>query len=142
MKKTYIFFASLLIFIFVCSCNAKEIKNIEKNEVAVNKKKSYISVSMEQGLKMMSSEDNFILLDVRRDDEYASGHIPGAILLTNETMTKSETEKIIPNKEIAVFVYCRSGRRSKEAAKKLVDYGYTNVTEIGGILDYSGKTEK
>ena len=60
----------------------------------------------------------------------------------NEFMTKADAEKLLQNKEQRIFVYCRSGRRSKEASQKLVDYGYTNVIEIGGILDYSGVIEK
>ena len=112
---------------------------MEENE---NIKLTYKSVSMDEGLKMMADSRDFILLDVRRPDEFASGHIPGAILFTNELMTKADAEKLLPNKEQRIFVYCRSGRRSKEASQKLVDYGYSNVIEIGGILDYSGVIEK
>ena len=107
-----------------------------------NIKLTYKSVSMDEGLKMMADSSDYILLDVRRPDEFASGHIPGAILFTNELMTKANAEKLLQNKEQRIFVYCRSGRRSKEASQKLVDYGYSNVIEIGGILDYSGVIEK
>lgn len=107
-----------------------------------NTKLTYKSVSMDEGLKMMADSSDFILLDVRRSDEFASGHIPGAVLFTNELMTKADAEKLLQNKEQRIFVYCRSGRRSKEASQKLVDYGYSNVIEIGGILDYSGVIEK
>ena len=107
-----------------------------------NIKLTYKSVSMDEGLKMMADSSDYILLDVRRPDEFASGHIPGAILFTNELMTKADAEKLLQNKEQRIFVYCRSGRRSKEASQKLVDYGYSNVIEIGGILDYKGVIEK
>ena len=107
-----------------------------------NVKLTYKSVSMDEGLKIMADSSDFILLDVRRPDEFASGHIPGAVLFTNELMTKADAEKLLPNKNQRIFVYCRSGRRSKEASQKLVDYGYSNVIEIGGILDYHGKVEK
>lgn len=107
-----------------------------------NTKLTYKSVSMDEGLKMMSDSSDYILLDVRRPDEFAAGHIPGAVLFTNEFMTKSDAEKLLPNKNQRIYVYCRSGRRSKEASQKLVDYGYSNVIEIGGILDYHGKVEK
>lgn len=136
MKKSYCIAASLTALFCMCSCSAKEMKSAAKNEVTA------VSVSMEEGLKMMADADNFILLDVRRPDEYESGHIPGARLLTNETMTDEKAAAVIPGKDTAVFVYCRSGRRSKEAAKKLAGYGYTNVVEIGGILDYTGELEK
>ena len=112
---------------------------MEENQ---NIKLSYKSVSMDEGLKMMADSSDYILLDVRRPDEFAAGHIPGAILFTNELMTLEDAQKLLPNKEQRIFVYCRSGRRSKEASQKLVDYGYSNVIEIGGILDYSGVIEK
>lgn len=101
-----------------------------------NIKLTYKSVSMDEGLKMMADSSDYILLDVRRPDEFASGHIPRAVLFTNELMTNASAEKLLPNKNQRIFVYCRSGRRSKEASQKLVDYGYSNVIEIGGILDY------
>ena len=107
-----------------------------------NIKFTYKSVSMDEGLKMMAESSNFTLLDVRRSDEFAAGHIPGAVLFTNELMTKADAEKLLPNKNQRIFVYCRSGRRSKEASQKLVDYGYSNVIEIGGILDYEGEIER
>ena len=112
---------------------------MEENQ---NIKLTYKSVSMAEGLKMMADSSDFILLDVRRADEFAAGHIPGAVLFTNELMTKADAEKLLPNKNQRIYVYCRSGRRSKEASQKLVDYGYSNVIEIGGILDYSGVIEK
>ncbi len=112
---------------------------MEENQ---NTKLSYKSVSMDEGVKMMADSSDYILLDVRRPDEFASGHIPGTILFTNELMTKADAEKLLLNKNQRIFVYCRSGRRSKEASQKLVDYGYSNVIEIGGILDYSGVIEK
>ena len=107
-----------------------------------NIKLTYKSISMDEGLKMMAESSDFILLDVRRPDEFASGHIPGAVLFTNELMTKASAEKLLPNKNQRIYVYCRSGRRSKEASQKLVDYGYSNVIEIGGILDYKGDIEQ
>ena len=107
-----------------------------------NIKLTYKSVSMDEGLKMMSDSSDYILLDVRRSDEFAAGHIPGAVLFTNELMTLEDAQKLLPNKNQRIYVYCRSGRRSKESSQKLVDYGYSNVIEIGGILDYHGKVEK
>lgn len=104
--------------------------------------KSYRSVSMAEGMKKMAASESFVLLDVRRPEEYKGGHIPGAVLLTNETMTPALAERLVPDKGKEVYVYCRSGRRSKDAAGKLVKMGYTNVIEIGGILDYYGQLEK
>lgn len=132
-------FCTILLFALInFSCATKENQNPQKKEGVMN---SYISVSMENGLKMLSESKNAVLLDVRRIDEYKAGHIPESILFTNETMTQEKAEKLIPSKNTKIFVYCRSGRRSKEASKKLIEYGYKNVVEIGGILDYSGKLE-
>lgn len=98
-------------------------------------------VSMDEGLKLMSKDSDFVLLDVRRPDEFEAGHIPGAVQLTNETMTEENTLAVLPDKNQTVYVYCRSGRRSKLASQKLINYGYKNVIEIGGILDYKGEIE-
>ncbi|MCQ2593482.1 MAG: rhodanese-like domain-containing protein [Treponema sp.] len=103
---------------------------------------SFKSVSMEEGLKLMASDKDFVLLDVRTPEEFAGGHIPGTLQLTNETFTKQDAEKLLKNKSQTIYVYCRSGRRSKESCRKLIDFGYTNVIEIGGILDYNGVVEK
>ena len=102
---------------------------------------SYRQVSMDEAVKMMKNEKNYIILDVRRPDEYAEGHIPGAINVPNEDIGTSEIAEL-PNKSQLILVYCRSGRRSKEAAAKLVKLGYTNIVEFGGILDWQGNIEK
>ena len=102
---------------------------------------SYRQISMDEAVKMMKDEKNYIILDVRRPDEYAEGHIPGAINVPNEDIDTSDIAEL-PNKSQLILVYCRSGRRSKEAAAKLVKLGYTNIVEFGGILDYKGEIEK
>ena len=75
-------------------------------------------------------------------DEYKAGHIPGAVLLTMETITEETATKVLPDKNQMILIYCRSGRRSKIAAQNLLDLGYTNLIEFGGILDYKGTVEK
>ena len=102
---------------------------------------SYRQVSMDEAVKMMKNEKNYIILDVRRPDEYAEGHIPGAINLPNEEIGTSEITEL-PDKTQLILVYCRSGRRSKEASEKLVKLGYTNIVEFGGILDWKGEIER
>ena len=101
----------------------------------------YRQISMDEALKMIKDEKNYIILDVRRPDEYADGHIPGAINVPNEEIGAAEIPAL-PDKAQHIFVYCRSGRRSKEAAEKRVKLGYTNIVEFGGILDYTGEIEK
>ena len=101
----------------------------------------YRQISMNEAVKMMKDEKNYIILDARRPDEYTEGHIPGAINVPNEEIGTAEIAEL-PDKSQLILVYCRSGRRSKEASEKLVKLGYTNIVEFGGILDYKGEIEK
>lgn len=101
---------------------------------------TYEKIPMSEGIKRMKSDENFILLDVRRADEFATGHIPGAVNLPNEEIGKSEIPSL-PDKNQTIYIYCRSGNRSKLAADKLLALGYTNLIEFGGILDYTGELE-
>ena len=101
----------------------------------------YRQISMNEAVKMMKDEKNYIILDARRPDEFAEGHIPGAINVPNEEIGSAEIAEL-PDKSQLILVYCRSGRRSKEASEKLVGIGYTNIVEFGGIQDYEGEIEK
>ena len=101
----------------------------------------YRQISMDEAMKMMKDEKNYIILDVRRADEFAEGHIPGAVNVPNEEIDTAEIAEL-PDKSQLILVYCRSGRRSKDASEKLVKLGYTNIVEFGGILDYKGETQK
>lgn len=100
------------------------------------------TLSMAEGIEMAKGNPKAVIVDVRRDDEYKAGHIPGALLLTLEKITKESAAKVLPDKSQMIFIYCRSGRRSKIAANKLLELGYTNLIEFGGILDYTGPVEK
>ncbi len=104
-------------------------------------KASYRQIGMDEAIKMMEEETNYIILDVRRADEFAAGHIPGAVNVANESIGTAEIPEL-PDKDQLILVYCRSGRRSKEASQKLADLGYTNIVEFGGILDWPGEIEK
>ncbi len=101
----------------------------------------YRQISMEEAVAMMDSETGYIILDVRRAEEFAEGHIPGAIHVANEAIGTGDIPEL-PHKDQLILVYCRSGNRSKQAAQKLADLGYTNVVEFGGILDWTGEIEK
>ena len=103
---------------------------------------TYKMVSMAEGLEIAKKNPDAIIVDVRRDDEYKAGHIPGAVLLTMETITAETAAKVLPDKDQMILIYCRSGRRSKISAQTLLELGYTNLIEFGGILDYKGKIEK
>ena len=126
----------LILLLILSSCTAKKLP--QKETIMT----TFTYVSMEEGLKLMSNDNNFVLLDVRTPEEFSSGHIPGALQLTNETFTKQDAEKLLKDKSQTIYVYCRSGRRSKQSSQKLIDFGYTNVIEIGGIIDYNGSVEK
>ena len=103
-----------------------------------NQTNTYRQISMGEAVKMMAEETGYIILDVRRPDEFAAGHIPKAINVPNETIGTAEIPEL-PDKDQLIMVYCRSGRRSKEASEKLVKLGYTNIVEFGGILDWNGE---
>lgn len=85
--------------------------------------------------KEMMEKGGVIIVDVRREDEYAEGHIEGALLVPNETITE-QAETMLPDKGAVYLIYCRSGRRSNEAANKLIALGYQNVYDFGGILSW------
>ena len=99
---------------------------------------AYRQITQDTAREMMRSDDGHIVLDVRRQDEYDSGHIPGAVLVPNESIGTVQPDAL-PDLNQIILVYCRSGRRSKEAAQKLADIGYTQVYEFGGILDWTGE---
>lgn len=86
---------------------------------------------------MMENDDGHIIVDVRTQEEYEEGHIPDAICIPNEIIADVKPDEL-PDLDQIILVYCRSGRRSKEAAQKLFDIGYTNVYEFGGIIDWTG----
>ena len=99
-------------------------------------------VSMAEGIEIAKNNPDVIIVDVHREDEYKDGHIPGAVLLTMETITAETAAKVLPDKNQMILIYCRSGRRSKIAAQSLLELGYTNLIEFGGILDYIGNVDK
>ena len=104
-------------------------------------KPSYRQITADEAAQMMQEETGFVLLDVRTQEEYASGHIPGAICIPNETIGSEEIPEL-PDKDQLILVYCRSGNRSKQASQKLAEQDYTNVVEFGGINGWTGNLEK
>lgn len=106
-----------------------------------NNMAEYNSISMTEAKEIFAEAGDYVILDVRRADEFAEGHIPGAINVANEDIGL-EQPVVLPDMNMVIYVYCRSGRRSKEAASKLVTIGYRNIIECGGILDWTGDIEK
>ena len=97
----------------------------------------YKQITADEALSVMEDEEDYIILDVRTLEEFAERHIPGAICIPNEMIGKDDIAEL-PDKDQLILVYCRSGNRSKQAAQKLFDMGYTNIYEFGGIIDWKG----
>ena len=101
----------------------------------------YVNITAEEAKQIMDNEEGYIILDVRTQEEYDEGHIPGAIVISHEEIAE-KAEEVLTDKDQLILVYCRSGRRSKIAAEALVELGYTNIKEFGGIIDWPYEVEK
>ena len=100
----------------------------------------YVNITAEEAKQIMDSEEGYIILDVRTQEEYDQGHIPGAIVISHEEIAE-KAEEVLTDKNQLILIYCRSGRRSKLAAEALVELGYTNIKEFGGIIDWPYEVE-
>jgi len=96
---------------------------------------TYEQITSAEAKALMDSETDYIILDVRTPEEFATGHIAGAILIPDYEIGE-KAESVLPDKDQLILVYCRSGRRSKNAASELATLGYTNIKEFGGIIDW------
>ena len=130
MKKNIIMISVLLIASMLSSCAAEspDLKTIE-----------YRKISADEAKDRMDSGDDIIILDVRTSEEYETEHIKGAILIPNETISDTQPQ-LLPDLNAEILVYCRSGNRSAQAAQKLIEIGYTNVYDFGGIVDWTYET--
>ena len=126
-KMTTIFKLVLIIFLMVLAwCS--------RTRTQSSAQRPY-KISAEQAYNMMSESDNYILLDVRTNEEYQERHIKGAVLIPDFELA-DRAEKELPDKNSVILVYCRSGRRSGNAANLLTRLGYTNVYDFGGIVNW------
>ena len=146
--KRIVRLAAMLLFcmIFAACGQAKDDSQTtgDKNQSNVEgstQEVTYEQISLEEAKQLMKDEEGYIILDVRTKEEFAEGHIPGAICVPNETISDEMPEEL-PEKDQLILVYCRSGNRSKQAASKLAAMGYTNIIEFGGILDWTGEIER
>lgn len=121
-----VFMISICLFGF-CGCNGGKSQTEETN--------SYEQISSQQAKEIMDKETGYIIVDARTQEEFDEGHIEGAIMIPEYEISQ-KAEKELPDKDQLILVYCRSGRRSKIASQALVDLGYTNVKEFGGIIDW------
>ena len=128
MKKLVVLFLAVMM---LTACGQDK----ENDQGAV-----YVNITAEEAKRIMDSEEGYIILDVRTQEEYDQGHIPGAIVISHEEIAE-KAEDVLADKDQLILVYCRSGRRSKLAAEALVELGYTNIKEFGGIIDWPYEIE-
>lgn len=124
-------FVVLLAALLLAGCGKQTVKTEEA---------ALMNITAEEAKKLMDSESGYVILDVRTEQEYAQGHIPGAILIPDYEISE-KAESVLTDKDQLILVYCRSGRRSKNAAAQLEEMGYTRIREFGGILDWPYETE-
>jgi len=130
MKKA-ITVLTALILLLTAGCGASE----QSSESAAES--TYRQISQDEAMEMMARDDGHVVVDVRRQDEYDEGHIPGAILIPNESIG-CDSPEALPDYDQIILIYCRTGNRSKQAAEKLAAMGYTNIYEFGGINTWTG----
>lgn len=135
-KKTKILIAGIVVGVIAVAA-----VGIKQHVTADQEGAEYTSITMEDAKEIFQEKGDFLIVDVRRADEFAEGHIPGAINIANEDIVSSEPAEL-PDKDQVIYVYCRSGNRSKQASEKLAAMGYTNIVEFGGILDWTGEVER
>ena len=128
MKKLIIF---LLVVMLLTACGQDK----GNNQGAV-----YVNITAEEAKQIMDSKESYFILDVRTQEEYDQGHIPGAVVISHEEI-EEKAEDVLTDKDQLILVYCRSGRRSKLAAEALLELGYTNIKEFGGIIDWPYEVE-
>lgn len=129
-KMIIIVLAFILIIgiaVFVFNNNESVVKNVK--------------ISAEEAKEIIDQDSDIIIIDVRSEEEYQTGHIEGAVCIPNEVIS-DQIERLLSDKEQEILVYCRSGRRSSQAVDKLLDLGYTNVKDFGGIIDWPYKITK
>ena len=103
---------------------------------------NYKAISHEDAQEILAQEKDYILLDVRTIGEYEKKHLPNAILLPIEEIKRGNVAEVLPDKNQKIFVYCWTGRRAEDAAEILVNMGYKNVVNLGGIVDWQGEVEE
>ena len=129
----------LLIFILtITGCSGIEDSPMVENTPHIDT--GYQKITPEQAKDILEINPDIILLDVRTEEEFREIRIPGAILLPDTMITEHASEKL-PDKNAVILVYCRAGRRSENASRELISMGYTNVYDIGGIIDWTFETE-
>ena len=140
MKKLILLILALIFILTVTGCSNAQNSQIGDEETmptqnTTAESTTYEQITAEEAKTLMDSETNYIILDVRTEEEFNEAHIEGAILIPDYEINE-KAEEILTDKDQLILVYCRSGRRSKLAAEELVKLGYTNIKEFGGIIDW------
>lgn len=131
----------IIMSILFSSCGGFSEQTQGSSETDAATKQNYVNITPEEAKAVMDNESGYIILDVRTEEEFAEGHIPGAILIPDYEIS-AKAESVLSDKNQTILVYCRSGRRSKLAAQALLELGYTDIREFGGIIDWKYETEK
>ena len=129
MRKLILFLLTAMLLVGCGEAN-------QNNQEAV-----YMNITAEEAKAIMDTEEGYVILDTRTREEYDQGHIPGAIVISHDEIAE-KAEEVLTDKDQLILVYCRSGRRSKLAAEALVELGYTNIKEFGGIIDWHYEVTK
>ena len=140
MRRNIIFVCLLLLLLTACGKNVNS-GGSEMTTAQTVQEATYMQITPQEAKEIMDTEEGYMILDVRSQSEYDEKHIPGAILIP-DTEIEAKAEDILTEKDQLILVYCRSGRRSKNAAAMLAKMGYTNVKEFGGINDWPYEVEK
>ena len=128
MRQILLFAGLVASLALLVGCGA--VKGEPNTAEDVPDKAAYHKLSAEE-----AASQEVVVVDVRTREEYDGGHIENAVLVPNESIG-SEMPEALPDKEATLLVYCRSGRRSKDAAQKLLALGYQSVYDFGGVIDW------
>ena len=162
MKRIKLLFILLLTVILLVSCDEAEKTQTKSSGESIQESKAegetgeemqsqkpdgevssvkavYVNINAQEAKAIMDSQTDYVILDVRTEEEFNEKHIPGAILIPDYEI-EEKAEEILTDKDKLLLVYCRSGRRSKNASEILVRLGYTNIKEFGGIIDWPYET--
>lgn len=142
MRKYLLTFMCILTAGLMAMCGCNNGKDVEdKMDVNVKNEDGFYEIDQDVAKEIMDSEEDIVILDVRSKEEYDEGHIIGAMVIPHDEI-EDLAEEMILDKDKTILVYCRSGNRSKVAAKALAEVGYTDVREFGGIITWEYETEK
>lgn len=139
MKKVILMIITVLLL--VVGCTKQQSKMVTTNNDVDFNQASYQKITAQEAKEMIDKGEYGVILDVRTLEEYNQGHIEDATLLPDKEI-REKAEITLYDKEEVILVYCRSGRRSEAAAKELINRGYINVYDFGGIIDWPYEVAK